>query len=512
MKRAIVAVLFFIGAVTAQSQITGSILSEFQLGNLPDMEPNNLRTLYNQAEIGFRKSGLSGELRFESFGASVKDRGYNHLPQRYLQYERGPFKVRAGNFFKTFGRGLILRGFELPNVIFEQRHFRRRYAYYRDFDGVLLEGNWHRFEVSLLRGNALNNVFPPELEGFERRMGDVTGAQVRLRPTGWLMLGDAYLKTELDRRPVSEFNSFFSEISFRSLFRKAGLKRTNLEIYGEHARENSHMSDFFSVDKKDPHASYLAVTLSHKRFGLSAEYKDYQGFENSVNVPPILYMEHGYYLLNRNSKELLSDYERGYQFEATYRPTDFLYVLANASFARNDLGFDQFDFAERFVDVTAYISPTLTAKAFYDWAKDEIKTETDRKSGGVNLEWEFIPQYAVTLDLQHQSIVRSFGTFYREELVNSYWSTTFSKSPDFSLALAVDRSTDPIETDNPDTFELVENDPKYWTNIVASYRLNMSHEVSLFYGSRRGGLVCVSGTCFEVLPFEGLEIRWTGHF
>ena len=153
-------------------------------------------------------------------------------------------------------------------------------------------------------------------------------------------------------------------------------------------------------------------------------------------------------------------YAGKYQFEFTFRPTDNLFLLANTSFARNDLSFANFDFAERFFEATAYLSSTVTAKAFYDWAKDEIKTESDRKTGGVNFEWEFVPSYALAVDAQQQSIVRSFANIFREEFRNTYIATTFSKAPLMSLALAVDRSTDPVEADDPDTYDIVENNAK----------------------------------------------------
>jgi hypothetical protein len=494
------------------SQFSGTVFSEFQLGNLPDVAPTDLNTTYNQANIGYNQFGFTGGIRFESFNASAKDRSYNHLSQRFLEYERGPLKARVGNFYTTLGRGLILRGFELPNVLFEQRQFRRRYAYYRDFDGVLIEGTWRKFEFSLMSGDALNNAFPPEMENFDSRFGNVKGGQIKVRPFFWLLLGDAYIKTEFKDRPEKEFNSFFSEISLNRIMRNWGLKRTTLKLYAEFARQNSQVDNFFSNTENDPHATYLSLNFGYKRLGLSAEYKDYLGFENLVNEPPIGYMEHGYYLLNRNSKELLSDYEKGYQFEATFRPTDYLFLLANTSFARNDLSYAQFDFAERFFEATAYVSSNITAKAFYDWAKEDIKSETDRKTGGVNFDWEFLPSYALSIDAQQQSITRSFGDIFREELNNSYFAATLSKSPKMSFALAVDRSTDPVETDDAETFDVVETAPKYWTHLVTSFQINMSHELSLFYGSRRGGLVCVSGTCFEVLPFNGLEFRWVGHF
>lgn len=507
---------YFIGLLlfvsTAFARFTADILSEAQLGNLPNSQPDNLRTSYNQLNLNYRAFGLNGGGRIESFNASKYGRTFRQLAQRYIEYERGPFKARVGNFYETFGRGLILRGYELPGVLFEQRQFRRRYAYYRDFDGLLVKGTWNRFEISLLRGNALDNAFPPELENISRRFGNVQGAEIKVRPFAWVMLGDAYLKTDFNDRDFGEFNTFFSEISLNQLVRKTGLKNSSLKIYGEHARQNSAIGDFFSMSQSNPHASYLSLNFSVNRFGISAEYKDYYGFENKVNVPPILYMEHGYYLLNRNSKELFSDYENGYQFEATFRPTDYLFLLANTSFAQNDLGYAKFDFVERFFELTAYPFYTVTAKAFYDWAKDELKSETDRKTGGLNFEWAFIPGYAVTIDAQQQKIIRSFGSVFQEELNNTYLSTTFSKSPLLSIGFALDRSTDPVETDDPATFAEVETDAIYWSSVVASFQLNMSHQISFFYGSRRGGLVCLSGTCYEVLPFKGLELRWTGHF
>lgn len=499
-------------ATASFAQFSADILSEAQLGNLPNSKPDDLRTSYNQLNLNYRALGLNGGIRYESFNASEDGRTFGQLAQRYVEYEQGPFKARVGNFYKTFGRGLILRGYELPGVVFEQRQFRRRYAYYRDFDGFLVEGTWNRFEISVLQGNALDNSFPPEIENINRRLGNVQGAEIKVRPFSWLMLGDAYLKTDFDQRSFGEFNTFFSELSLNQLVRKTGLKKSSLKVYAEHARQNSTTGDFFSTSKSDPHATYVSLNLSVNRFGLSAEYKDYQGFENKINVPPILYMEHGYYLLNRNSKELLSDYENGFQFEMTFRPTDKLFLLANTSFAQNDLGYTNFDFAERFFEITAYPSYTVTAKAFYDWAKDELKSETDRKTGGVNFDWEFKPGYAVTIDAQQQKIIRSFGSTFREELNNTYLSATFSKSPLLSIGFALDRSTDPVETDDPATFAEVETEAKYWQSVVASFQLNMSHEISLFYGSRRGGLVCLSGTCYEVLPFKGVELRWTGHF
>ena len=72
--------------------------------------------------------------------------------------------------------------------------------------------------------------------------------------------------------------------------------------------------------------------------------------------------------------------------------------------------------------------------------------------------------------------------------------------------------SNPAESDNKEIPVIIEQSPENWFNISGAVQLNMSHELQLFYGARCGGLVCLSGTCYEILPFRGLEIRWTGHF
>jgi len=34
----------------------------------------------------------------------------------------------------------------------------------------------------------------------------------------------------------------------------------------------------------------------------------------------------------------------------------------------------------------------------------------------------------------------------------------------------------------------------------------------LFVGKRRGGLACTAGTCYQVQPFEGAELRLVSRF
>ena len=52
-----------------------------------------------------------------------------------------------------------------------------------------------------------------------------------------------------------------------------------------------------------------------------------------------------------------------------------------------------------------------------------------------------------------------------------------------------------------------------WTGADLSYKLNTETQVSLFYGSQKGGLVCANGICAEQPGFEnGYKITFRSFF
>ena len=86
-----------------------------------------------------------------------------------------------------------------------------------------------------------------------------------------------------------------------------------------------------------------------------------------------------------------------------------------------------------------------------------------------------------------------------------------SKSSDLNLSVVWEISNDPYLTDQPDTPES-ESSIRNWPGLEASYRINPTNTISVFAGKRRGGPACTSGICYEVLDFEGVEIRFKTRF
>ena len=161
------------------------------------------------------------------------------------------------------------------------------------------------------------------------------------------------------------------------------------------------------------------------------------------------------------------------------------------------------------LEATFSLSDHVNGKAFVNHSKDELRGELERRTGGLNLDWQFTDQYSISADVQHQFVDRGFDDMVVEELENSYATLTFASSPKYSFSIIAQRSTDTAETDDPTTPAVTETDPKVWLSLSGAYQIDMNHELSFFYGERRGGLACTSGTCYEVLPFEGFELRWT---
>ena len=82
---------------------------------------------------------------------------------------------------------------------------------------------------------------------------------------------------------------------------------------------------------------------------------------------------------------------------------------------------------------------------------------------------------------------------------------------DLTGGIVLERSTDPLEADDPRT-EQIETAARHWLSFNGGVQIDNHHLVSLFYGRRRGGPACTAGICYEVLDFEGFELRWTTTF
>ena len=505
LNRYILACAIFLLGISSsgQAQLRLSALSEGQFGDLPGGRAKDMRTFYNQFYFDYTHAGLRAGLRGEGFAANASGRNYGHLAQRYIHYRRGRLQAAAGHFYAIAGSGLLAHAFELPGVISEDRGARRRYQIVRDLDGFHLRYSGDKGEVQLLRGTPVNSTVPPKLTGMDRRQGTVQGGSARWNIAEHFAVGAAGLRYtgQASDEGGAGLNA---RLRLAPWLKRWGIAEAYAELYGEYAQRSIEWSRFFSLDRDLSRALYLSASTGSGAWGLSLEYKDYQGFNiDQINNPPTLVREHDAYLLNRQTHDLLADDEKGLQAEITYVLPKGQVLTTNYTRAtrRNLAGSaDDEDLRELFLQVESPIGDDIDARIFADRHHNRILGDERSLTFGSLFDWRTSSGYSFTFDLQYKDINRTFGdlVFPHE---NAFLSIETQHINGLAAALQVQRSNDALETG--DEFD----GPTYWLSISLNWQINERHSANLFWGKRRSGLACTAGTCYEVLGFDGIEIR-----
>lgn len=502
------AALVLLLPLSARAQLVGTNLFEGQNGNVPFREPENRYGFYEQLNLEYLSGQVRAGLRFESDHNSEDAYTYSDITLRYAEWSDEALRIRAGNFYTILGRGLVHRSFDLTGVVLDQPGLRSRYAPSRDVDGVLAEGSYGPLSGLLFWGTPNSGEFSPGTEdlGLERYVGQMTGAELSATLYRNARIGATYLRSTAMGIRQSELGSGFVEVDPAGLL---GVPELFLPFYVEFAQLDATFGEWWDFETGDerPHALYVASNLIWRNLALSAEWKDYSQFRLGTNDPPSLVREHSYALLNRNTHVLDATLEQGFQLEGIYTWPAWGSVTLNMS--RSDgkttkpVRFDE-QYLEIHVDPAG--SDLWEATAFYDMGKDELIRVSDRDIYGASATIRLNEAVYVTGDLQRQHATRAMRHF-----TDNYLALSGSLADRGTLSLVWEHTNDPLEED-PETAGEPPVEPRDFVAGILGVRLSDQHEVTLFYGERRGGPACTAGTCYEVLAFKGAEIRVTSRF
>jgi hypothetical protein len=489
---AFIGIALLIPLKKTQAQVRGSNLAEYQLGNIPGEEPSNQSSLYNQLNLSYRYKKLSlftrAELYQPSFGEDID---YVRLSQYRMGYKTKIINLDVGHLYSSFGRGLLLRNYEIPSSIYEELGYRVRYGFYKDMHGISAKFKSKYVNVKLLHGEVLNVEIPPTFDENERRKDLVEGGEIDVN-FKQQTLGFIFMRHHL----AGNMNNYTS-VYYNGNLRGVG-------IYGEIARRLDSLRNVTSFSNNDSFGGYMGVNYSWKRLGFSAEYKNYKNFDigSAVNDPPTLVKEHSFKLLNRSTHTPLLFNESGYQLEVYYQFGNGNIITFNNALAENKLATNSFVFREYYLDLTAYLNPKILTKTFIDFATDPLKTETRRITGGGAVDMEH-KMFSSTIDIELQYILRKSNV--KEHVTNFLASYTLAKASKFSITALLEISNDPVLVEEGKT-EI------FYPSASFTYLFGPKNKLSMFYGRRRGGPACTSGVCYDVLDYEGLELRLNTRF
>lgn len=495
-KYLIILVLGYLGTGYVRGQLSGNNLMEYQFGNIPDTDPDNLSTLYDQLNIQYRNKSLKASVRLEQFYStdSIK-RDYQQLSQFLFQYRYKKLELQVGNLYETLGRGLLYRSFEIPASIKEEIAYRTRQGFYRDLQGVSFKYSGDVFKFMAIRGKPLNVLYPPGNEFQRTELIEGIQPEIGFRNQGLGLM--AMRHSEMGKY------TFYSGVFLK------GELPLNFSYYGEYARDMSNNPNVFEFGAEDRYAVYFSLNHAWGNYGASVEIKKYHDFiiGSGISDPPTLVKEHAYHLLNRSTHLPQLFNENGYQIEIYYSFNDGKLLTANTSMGNVEI-VDPLVYSEYFLELYWPFGEGNHVKTFIDYAKDELMSETDRYAGGIYYTQLLKNSWSISVESEYQQITRKFAL--SQPITNIYLGLILGKSTKISLNLYYEYTSDENVADRPDTDEIETS--RHFYGIGSTYRPNFRNTFNLFVGERRGGPACTSGVCYEVLDFRGAEIRWTIKF
>jgi len=475
----------------ARGQLTGNNLMEFRLGNLPYAEPRDLTTHYDQLNLQYSYRYLKAAIRYEHFYSQDATDSYNALTQYHVKYRKSGLEVEVGNFSGILGNGLLLRAYEIPGSVYESESYRVRYGFYRDLRGISAGYNGKLGYVKVLRGRTLANTFPPVVEEAERRPDLTEGAE-----TGINFLGQTAGFILMRNTNGMTRESFYSLLYSGNI---SAFLSYNFEL----AHDLNRQGPLLSLGDESRYGIYASLNFTMGGFGLSTEFKDYHDLLIGAGIsdPPTLVKEHKFKLLNRSIHIPQYYDESGVQLEAYYGFRDGTRLLLNYTRAVNEFS-QTYVFSEYFAQLSFTPGSKSSVILFADYSEEPLKSEDHRYAGGFNLEYEISRRHSALLEVQFQEVERSLGgdSDFRNFVLIAGWS----RSPSTSVTFTWEYSTDYMLTRG--------SAGRNWFGLDMSHKIDQRNTISLFAGQRRGGPACTSGICYEVLDFEGVELRLKTRF
>ena len=504
------------GAAPARAQWSASNLLQAQGGNIPFRDPSNRTAFYDQFRLDYAADGIRGGIRYETHhnsqggGSYGGVGGYGLVTQRWAEWQGGGVKTRVGNFYTILGRGLLHRSFELSGVVLEDPGLRSQYGPSRDMDGVLVEAARGPVRGKFFTGLPNGGDISPGFEnlGLPRYSTQLTGAEISAVGPRRIKAGLAYVRSPQGHN--AEYGSAFVD---GDLLRALGDSMVSLPIYVEFASGGGlrRWFDFATADSA-PHALFASATLLAENFTLLAEWKDYGQFRFGTNDPPSLVKEHSEALLNRYTHVLDATGEQGYQLEATYTPGGLGSALLNVSRADRNLAGRSERFEERYLELRS--APLgegrpWEARVFGFRGRDEFDGLLKMRAGGGSAGVQGPGPWSAGLDVEAATLTRRAAPTpyaYRDQ----YVSLTLARAAVGSISAVWERTTDkaaapPLKAGDPPFVA------RHFLGVYVRGHISSRQDATLFYGDRRGGRACTAGTCYDVLPFKGAEVRLSWH-
>jgi hypothetical protein len=468
-------------ADAADGLLTGSARTDYRY----DEEFSNSQVdVWFDTRAYYRNWEGSARLRIHQTIGDRDDFSIEEIDRRHLAFVLPELSILAGNYYVTFGNGIILRTLEQRFITLNRVD--RAFNLDRNLDGVRVRSETGPLRLTFVSGKPHLQELSGSGGATEIELDDLLqGGEGVLRTGEYLDLGFAYLLYETpagsgDDRETEDFVSYRGQARWRALV-------GSLE-YGEKRHRPLTPRGI---------ARYARVEGGIDAVGVSLEWKSYRNFFFAYNELPTLVRTHESVLLNRATHVLLPDDERGIQTEIIYSPGLFTTALLNVSGSQGSDDNPGREFREVYLEGRTELEGRGGGRLGLDWARDRTKFPKVENRWTVALELEkFVSsEHAVILDIDLQAVETNFS-----EYSNQLLQLAYSRAGLLTAAFIAEHSTNRT---------LKKRD---WFSGNLDVRLSQFHDITVWYGSRPAGIVCSGGFCFNSDAFEGFEARLLSRF
>ena len=469
-----------------------------------------------------------------------------------LGYYNKNLSIELGDFYQTWGRGLILNQTDYQHLDFNTSATGLSVGYEKDYISL----NVIAGETNPRKSTTFLGDYDPRVPNYILKQ-TLYGSDLSIESPESTM-GLSILFTEEEEAPIS---SVIGGIRFEKPYDNGDFflsfisKRSKLDTVDSGSETDKGNGLYFS------NTNYIkdwALTSNYRRYRIDV--KDPSMRDNilsnygqalDVQRSPTGYYQHSFKLLSRNSKQVNLNDEIGLELELIGPIDENRTLLLNYTKSsstkgwHNEFGYwepepltttngnsnslfpssdkDSYPFDEIFIELNGYNKAhTLFYRVGFDYFSDTfavLANSNTSESFEVNkaITFPFMVNvilndlWSIEVQLELQRAKKGFEVTTNDE--SSFVSLLSEKYQDnIFLGFTVNHApwSLTVATESTNSDESLSNfDSNTWNSVALTYRIKSDNILEVFYGSIRGGLDCTNGVCRYIQPFEnGLRIDY----
>ena len=470
-----------------------------------------------------------------------------------LGYYNKNLSIELGDFYQTWGRGLILNQTDYQHLDFNTSATGLSVGYEKDYISL----NVIAGETNPRKSTTFLGDYDPRVPNYILKQ-TLYGSDLSIESPESTM-GLSILFTEEEEAPIS---SVIGGIRFEKPYDNGDFflsfisKRSKFDIVDSGSETDKGNGLYFS------NTNYIkdwALTSNYRRYRIDV--KDPSMRDNilsnygqalDVQRSPTGYYQHSFKLLSRNSKQVNLNDEIGLELELIGPIDENRTLLLNYTKSsstkgwHNEFGYwepepltttngnsnslfpssdkDSYPFDEIFIELNGYNKAhTLFYRVGFDYFSDTfavLANSNTSESFEVNkaITFPFMVNvilndlWSIEVQLELQRAKKGFEVTTNDE--SSFVSLLSEKYQDnIFLGFTVNHApwSLTVATESTNSDESLSNfDSNTWNSVALTYRIKSDNILEVFYGSIRGGLDCTNGVCRYIQPFKnGLRIDYS---